>query len=42
MTFSELTPKEQQAQSIMGSQVEDWVQSSIEKMFNDVMFQEGE
>jgi len=33
---------QQQAQSIMGSQVEEWVQSSIEKMFNDVMFQEGE
>ena len=33
---------QQQSQSIMGSQVEDWIQSSIEKMFNDVMFPEEE
>ena len=33
---------QQQSQSIMGSQVEVWIQSSIEKMFNDVMFPEEE
>ena len=33
---------QQQSQSIMGSQVEDWIQSSIEKMFNEVMFKEEE
>jgi hypothetical protein len=33
---------QQQSQSIMGSQVEDWIQGSIEKMFNDVMFPEEE
>jgi len=33
---------QQQSQSIMGSQVEDWIQSSIEKMFNEVMFPEEE
>ena len=33
---------QQQSQSIMGSQVEDWVQDSIEKMFNEVMFPEEE
>ena len=31
---------QQQSQSIMGSQVEDWIQDSIEKMFNEVMFLE--
>lgn len=33
---------QQQSQSIMGSQVEDWIQGSIEKMFNEVMFPEEE
>ena len=33
---------QQQSQSIMGSQVEEWIQGSIEKMFNDVMFPEEE
>ena len=33
---------QQQAQSIMGSQVENWIQDSIEKMFNEVMFPEEE
>ena len=33
---------QQQSQSIMGSQVEDWIQDSIEKMFNEVMFPEEE
>jgi len=33
---------QQQSHSIMGSQVEDWIQSSIEKMFNEVMFPEEE
>ena len=33
---------QQQSQSIMGSQVEEWIQDSIEKMFNEVMFPEEE
>ncbi len=33
---------QQQSQSIMGSQVEEWIQGSIEKMFNEVMFPEEE
>ena len=33
---------QQQSQSIMGSQVEDWIQSNIEQMFNDTMFPEEE
>ena len=31
-----------QAHSIMGSKMDDWVQNSIEKLFNDVMFPEEE
>ena len=33
---------QQQSQSIMGSQVDDWIQSNIEQMFNDTMFPEEE